>query len=51
MEWKKRDPYIDVTSIFRIQSLKSSLSLIFALNYKLQNKDTTFILSNKEPKP
>ena len=52
MEWKRRklDPFIDVTSIFRIQSLNSSLSLVFELNYKLQNRVTTSILSNKEPK-
>ena len=37
LEWKKRklDPFIDVTSIFRLQSLYSSLSLVFELNYKL----------------
>ena len=52
MEWKKRKfvPSIDVTLIFRLQALNSSLSLVFDLNYKLQNKVTTSILSNKEPK-
>jgi len=33
--------FIDVTSIFRLQSLYSSLSLVFILNYKLENRDTT----------
>jgi len=52
MEWKKRTfiPCIDVTSIFRLQALNSSLSEVFDLNYELQNKVTTSILSNKEPK-
>ena len=52
MEWKKRKfvPCIDVTSIFRLQALNSSLSQVFDLNYELQNKVTTSILSNKEPK-
>ena len=44
------DSCIDVTSIFKLQALNSSLSQVFVLDYKLKNKNTTFVLSNKEPK-
>ena len=43
------DSCIDVTSIFKLQALNSSLSQVFVLNYKLQKK-IQLLLSNKEPK-
>ena len=45
--------FIDVTSIFRLQSLYSSLSLVFELNYKLKTRDTNslyYLIKNQNPK-
>ena len=48
---KRLDSCIDVTSIFKYKhSIPLSLSQVLILDYKLKNKNTTFVLANKEPK-
>ena len=45
--------FIDDTSIFKLQSLYSSLSPVIELNYKLENRDTTslyYLTKNLNPK-
>ena len=51
-EWKERwlDSCIDVTSIFKYKLSVLSLSQIFKLNYKVNNRITTCVLANKEPR-